>query len=226
MVLTRIVPIALVILAAARPWAAPDGSWPAASPQAATIRGRVILARPLVSSRPTLRAADGPASYAGEAYRQAVVYLESPPERLQQPASGRARMDQKNERFVPHLLTILAGTTVEFPNGDPFFHNVFSLSKPKRFDLGRYPTGRSKSVRFDRPGIVRVFCEIHSHMNAFILVFDHRFFATTDDDGWFRIERVPPGSYQLTAWYEGALRETRTVAVPAGGTAEADFVLR
>lgn len=225
MVLTRVALLALLAVAAVGLAAAAGARSP--SPQAAAaIRGRVGIARPLTSSRPAAEGAGSAAPGRPETYRQAVVYLESPPERLQQPSSARARMDQKNERFDPHVLTILAGTTVDFPNGDPFFHNVFSLSRPKRFDLGRYPTGRSKAVRFDTPGIVRVFCEIHSHMNAFILVFDHRFFAMTDEEGRYRIERVPPGRYRVTAWYEGALRETRPIEVPAVGSVDADFELR
>ena len=99
-----------------------------------------------------------------------------------------------NETFVPHVLPIVAGTTVDFPNNDHTYHNVFSLSKTKTFDLGRYAVGRSKSVRFDRPGIVRVFCDIHSHMSAFIIVFAHRYFALADIDGAYRLENVPPGN--------------------------------
>ena len=94
-----------------------------------------------------------------------------------------ARLDQRNETFVPHILAIVAGTTVDFPNSDTTYHNVFSLSKPRSFDLGRYAAGRSKAIRFERPGIIRVFCDIHSHMSAFILVFSHRYFAVTDDEG-------------------------------------------
>src|SRR5688572_32493520 len=75
-------------------------------------------------------------------------------------------MDQRNERFVPHLLAVMVGTFVDFPNSDLTYHNVFSLSRAKRFDLGRYAAGKSKGVRMDRPGVVRVFCDIHSHMNA------------------------------------------------------------
>ena len=135
-------------------------------------------------------------------------------------------MDQKNARFIPHLLAVATGTVVDFPNDDRIYHNVFSLSKAKRFDLGRYAAGHSKAVRFDTPGIVRVFCEIHSHMNAFVLVFDHRYFAVTDEEGRFHIDRVPPGSYKVTAWYEGVLRQTQTVVVPSSGAAEANFVLK
>ena len=110
---------------------------------------------------------------------------------------------------------------------DELFHDVFSLSKPRRFDLGRYAAGQSKSVRFDRPGVVRVFCEIHSHMSAFILVFNHRFFATTDADGRYRIDNVPPGAYTIVAWNDGGARDTRTVRVSEdGGVVEQDFVVR
>lgn len=140
---------------------------------------------------------------------------------------ARVTLGQTNETFVPHVLAVRVGTVVDFPNNDTIYHNVFSLSKTKRFDLGRYAKGQSKSVRFDEPGIVRVFCEIHSHMNAYILVFAHRFFAVTDDESRYRIEQVPPGIYTLVAWHEGAVRQTRSVAVPEdGGTIDVDFVVR
>jgi hypothetical protein len=104
---------------------------------------------------------------------------------------------------------------------------VFSLSGAKRFDLGRYATGRSRSERFDRPGIVRVFCEIHSHMSAYILVFNHRYFSVTGADGRYQIARVPAGRYTLVAWNEGSIRESRPIAVSDDGSAvEADFLLR
>ena len=90
---------------------------------------------------------------------------------------------------------------------------MFSLSKPRRFDLGRYPRGQSRSVVFDRPGVVRVFCEIHSHMSAYILVFAHRFFAVTDAEGRYRLEGVPPGSYTLALWNDGAVRARRELRV-------------
>lgn len=137
----------------------------------------------------------------------------------------RARMDQKNETFIPHVLAIVAGTTVDFPNSDPTYHNVFSLSKTQRFDLGRYAAGRSKAVRFDQPGIVRVFCDIHSHMSAFILVFSHRYFAVTDEDGRYRIDNVPPGSYSVVAWHESLPSETKRVLVTDGGDVDLNFTL-
>jgi hypothetical protein len=135
-------------------------------------------------------------------------------------------MDQRNESFVPHVLAITTGTTVDFPNSDRIYHNVFSLSKPGRFDLGRYATGRSKSVRFDTPGIIRVFCEIHSHMNAFILVFSHPFFAVTDADGRYRVDNIPAGTYNVVAWNEGTSSEPKPASVSSSGAVDVDFVIR
>ena len=165
-------------------------------------------------------------SHTPSSRRRAVVYLDPAPRAAFDISDiPRARMDQKNETFVPHVLAIVAGTTVDFPNSDPTYHNVFSLSKTKRFDLGRYAAGRSKAVRFDEPGIVRVFCDIHSHMSAFILVFSHRYFAVTDDDGRYRIGNVPPGNYSVVAWHESLPAETRTVSVPDAGEVDLNFVL-
>ena len=115
---------------------------------------------------------------------------------------------------------------LQFPNSDRVYHNVFSLSKPRRFDLGRYPRGQSRSVRFDQPGVVRVFCEIHSHMSAFILVFAHRFFAVTGSDGTFRIPGIPPGTYTVSVWHPVLAAEPRSVTVPeVGGEISLDFEL-
>ena len=159
--------------------------------------------------------------------RRSVVYLESAPRAaFDQGEPSRAAMDQRNETFVPHVLAVTAGTVVDFPNSDRFYHNVFSLSKAARFDLGRYAVGRSKSVRFNQPGIVRVFCEIHSHMNAFVLVFGHPFFSTTDNDGRYRINNVPAGTYNVIAWNEGTASEPKAVTITAGGVAELDFTLQ
>ena len=168
------------------------------------------------------------AAHAAPDLRPAVVYLETAPSRAFPDVEPmRATMDQRNETFVPHVLAVTVDTTVEFPNSDNIYHNVFSLRGPRPFDLGRYAAGRSKSVRFDRPGIVRVFCEIHSHMSAFILVFNHRYFSVTSSDGRYQISRVPPGRYTLVAWNEGAIRESRQVVVPEdGGAVETDFSLR
>ena len=161
--------------------------------------------------------------------RRSVVYLETAPRgAFEAPSDRHARMDQRNERFIPHVLAITAGTWVDFPNGDRTYHNVFSLSKTKEFNLGRYAAGHSESVKFDQAGIVRVFCEIHSHMNAYILVFAHRFFAMTDDDGRYRIDGLPPGTYTLLVWNEAIHGDPprRTVTMGEAGDVDADFTIR
>ena len=194
-----------------------------------TIRGRVELRRAPSPSERRPNVSDlGAAGRRDLPDRlRSVVYLETAPRgAFEQTESSRAVMNQRNETFVPHVLAITTGTTVDFPNSDRIYHNVFSLSKAARFDLGRYAAGRSKSVRFDRPGIVRVFCEIHSDMSAFILVFSHPFFAMTDGDGRYRIDNVPPGAYNVIAWNDGVSSDGGPVTVQAGGVAELEITLR
>jgi plastocyanin len=194
-----------------------------------TIRGRVELRQPPGDSPPRPNVADlgMPRQPDPADRRRSVVYLETAPRAaFDIRDEPRARIDQRNERFVPHVLAIVAGTTVDFPNNDLTYHNVFSLSKPKPFDLGRYAAGRSRSERFDRPGIVRVFCDIHSHMSAFILVFSHRYFAVTDEEGRYRLENVPPGTYTVIAWNESVPQDSRRVVVGEGGAdVEVNFAL-
>jgi plastocyanin len=193
------------------------------------IRGRVDVRRVAVppERRPAVAELNTPRPREVPDTRRAIVYLESAPAAaLEAREPGRARMDQRSETFLPHVLAVDTGTVVDFPNNDSTYHNVFSLSKAKRFDLGRYARGRSKSVRFDRPGVVRVFCDIHSHMSAFVLVFSHPYYATTDADGRYRIDNVPPGTYTVVAWYEGDVRGSRAIAIPAqGGAVDLDFAI-
>ncbi|HEV7503078.1 MAG TPA: hypothetical protein VGQ33_23830, partial [Vicinamibacteria bacterium] len=130
-----------------------------------TVRGRVSFLRDQAAPerRPSIGDLGMPARRDSPDQRVAVVYLETAPRgAFEQSEPGRATMDQLNETFVPHVLAVTTGTVVDFPNSDNIYHNVFSLSKTKNFDLGRYAAGHSKPVRFDRPGIVRVFCDIHS----------------------------------------------------------------
>jgi plastocyanin len=194
------------------------------------IAGRVELRRVAspAERRPTVAELGTPAAALDLSDRlKSVVYLESAPRgAFEQVETPRAVLDQRGERFVPHVLAITTGTIVDFPNSDRIYHNVFSLSKTRQFDLGRYAAGHSKPVRFDRAGVVRVFCEIHSHMNAFILVFSHPFYSLTDNDGRYRIDNVPPGAYNVIAWNEGVSSEARPVVVPDGGVGELDFTLR
>jgi plastocyanin len=205
------------------------GRAPVAAPRNGTIRGRITLRRAPtpMERRPGVAELGTPAPRDVSDVLRSVVYLESAPRgAFETNEGGHAVMDQRNETFVPHVLAITTGTIVDFPNSDKFYHNVFSLSKSKPFDLGRYATGNSRPVRFDRPGIVRVFCDIHSHMSAFILVFSHPFFALTDAEGRYSIDNVPPGTYGVIAWNEGAPSDPKAVTVPDRGLVELDFTLR
>lgn len=150
--------------------------------------------------------------------QQAVVFLESGRFQTQKfpLLSARPVMDQRDIMFAPRVLPILVGTIVDFPNSDNLFHNVFSYSQAKEFDLGRYPTGESRSILFERSGIVRVYCDIHAHMNATILVLDNPFFARPDDEGTYTIPNVPEGSYTLKLWYGREVVETLQVTVKNG----------
>jgi len=189
------------------------------------IRGRVLFVTPPVAAehRPAIGDLGGARTTPIDR-RQSVVYLESAPQpAFDEVKAGHFRMDQRDEQFVPRLLGVTVGTVVDFPNNDIQFHNVFSLSRAKSFDLGRYPPGRTGSVRFDRPGIVRVFCDIHSHMSAYILVFGHSYFALTDKDGRYIIPLVPAGSYNLMVWSELGQADQRRITVADNTIAEADF---
>ena len=117
-------------------------------------------------------------------------------------------MRQKDKTFLPHVLAIPTGSTVDLPNLDPIFHNAFSNFAGQPFDTGLYPPGGTQKIRFRRPGIVRVFCNIHASMSAVIAVLDTPHFATTKKDGAFRIDGVPPGDYKLQVWHERATLET------------------
>ena len=157
---------------------------------------------------------------------RAVIYLEDRDHRLE-PASQMppAAIDQKGEVFIPHILAVQSGTRVDFPNSDVIYHNVFSFSKVKRFDLGRYPKGQSRSVILDRVGLVRVFCEIHSHMSAFVMVLPRPYFDTTDASGTYRISKIPPGRYHVVVWNDQFRSARREVVLESGEEAELDFVL-
>jgi plastocyanin len=162
-----------------------------------------------------------------------VVYLEgvigtNPPVVPDKPVevvTKKERVSQHKAVFVPHILPVVKGTTVEWPNDDEIFHNVFSFSETKSFDLGLYKGREGKPVTFDTPGRVDVFCSIHSSMNCVVLVLENPFFATTNEKGNYVISNVPPGTYQLKAWHERLPSQRRKIIVPENGEVRADFTL-
>jgi plastocyanin len=137
-----------------------------------------------------------------------VVWLTSIDDPPAHAARKHAQMLQKNKRFSPHILPIETGTAVDFPNLDPIFHNAFSNYDGQLFDVALYPPGTSRTVRFDRPGIVRVFCNIHPSMSAIIVVVNSNHFTTTDRDGRYSLLNVCPGKYQVHFFHERATPET------------------
>jgi hypothetical protein len=134
------------------------------------------------------------------------------------PPDGMPVMAQKDKMFVPSVLAVGVGYTVGFPNLDPFFHNVFSYSKTRQFDLGRYPKGETETVTFDKPGIVKVFCEIHYSMRAYVHVLETPYFATSDEKGNFSIKNVEPGTYTLNVWQENLQDISRQITVGSDST--------
>ncbi len=137
-----------------------------------------------------------------------------------------ARMDQVAQRFVPRILAIVAGQSVEFHNSDNVFHNIFSYSPPKRFDLGRYPRGHSRTVAFAKPGAVQVYCDIHSDMRADIVIAPNAHFVLIGRSGRFRLDGVPPGSRTVKVWLPSSGVRGVSVDVPREGTAAAELPAR
>jgi plastocyanin len=153
-----------------------------------------------------------------------VVFVKNAPMEPELPAT-RASIAQRNESFEPRVTAVTRGSVVEFPNFDPYFHNVFSLSRGATFDLGRFRKGEKRVRSFPRAGVIKVYCHVHSEMAATILVFDHRLYATPALDGAFAIEAVPPGTYQLSAWHERIGETTKAIQVASGDAASVEFSL-
>jgi plastocyanin len=191
------------------------------------IEGQVRLVLPPASAVPSgvypSRRVSRPQPKATE-ISNVIVFLKDAPHRGE-PAPMHVTIAQKDEAFVPRVVAITRGSTIDFPNSDPFFHNVFSLSKGANFDLGRYPRGESRSRRFPNAGLVKVYCHIHSHMTASIMVFDHPYFRIPAADGGFMLDDVPAGTYQISAWHERIGESVTTIRVDAGRTAKVEFAL-
>lgn len=158
-----------------------------------------------------------------------ILYLEGP-QSVGPAAAGAAhpaasQLQQIDRRFLPDLVVIPVGTTVSFPNMDPIFHNVFSLSKAKSFDLGSYNKGETRNVTFTKPGIVDVYCHLHPNMTATVVVTPNRWYARSDRSGNYRIPDVPPGQYTVVAWHKAAGFFRKQIVVEAGHDAVVDFFI-
>jgi plastocyanin len=151
-----------------------------------------------------------------------VVYLEG---FLGEVKPVAAEIRQRSRRFEPEILAVPQGSTISFPNSDPIFHNVFSLSKLKSFDLGYFPVGSTRVVRFDQPGAIQVYCHLHSDMSAVILVTPNQFYTQPSSDGGFKFVGVPAGSYSLVAWHKSVGLTRKNIEVPEQGSVEVVFEL-
>jgi len=157
------------------------------------------------------------------AVTDAVLYVDRlPTDAPPRTNDARPQLGQRGQAFEPRVVVVPVGGTVEFPNFDPIFHNVFSVSPARRFDLGKYPRGTSRNVRFPKAGVVNVYCDIHSDMSAFIVVVPNGAWARPDRDGAYAIDDLPPGRYQLRWWHPDFGTGTATVEVPADGALTKD----
>jgi plastocyanin len=207
------------------------------APAPGTVTGHVIATKTLSRKRVSLPSYDlrgvsaGPkapekssdSAVAIDEMSRVIVYLDGPG--LDASAPDNVTMTQRNQRFDPEILAVPVGSTVSFPNADPIFHNVFSLSKIKQFDLGYYPQGQTRVVKFERPGLVQVYCHLHADMGAAILVVPNSSWTRPMTDGSFSLAGIPPGSYQLEAWHRAAGLFTRRITVTSGQTIAVDIVI-
>lgn len=214
-----LVPVALLLVV-------PAGARQA-QPATGTLIGRVKLTM-ATSSRSQSSAYEGrrvsPRAKPLAESRNVVIHFQGIPVSVDL-AAMKASIAQKDEQFVPHVVAVTTGSSVSFPNDDPFFHNVFSLSRGSSFNLGRYASGVTRSRAFPRPGIVKVFCELHSHMSAVVRVFDHPWFTVPDEHGAFTISGVPAGDHTVVAWHERIGERRDRVTIRAGETTDVTFTL-
>jgi plastocyanin len=201
----------------------------------AEIRGTIIIERKLTRHNVTASAgmyqhgvavelgADAEEDPLAFERSHVAVYLEGPSSIAD--GVARASIEQRDRRFVPDLVVIPAGSTVSFPNFDPIFHNVFSLSKAKNFDLGNYPKGQTRMVTFPSPGMVAVYCHLHSNMAATIVVAPNRWATQANGNGAFALKDVPAGTYTVVAWHKTAGTFRKKVSISEKSDAEVTFTL-
>ena len=197
--------------------------------QAGSMAGRVTLTAsrgaPLATSAYGRRDVAPKPPQAAPETSKVVVYVTGA-RSASPPAPIRARIAQKDEQFRPQLTAVTTGSTIDFPNEDPFFHNVFSLSRAgPPFDLLRYRSGESRSHTFNRAGIVKVFCHLHAQMNAVIVVFDHPWFTIPAETGAFRLENVPAGALTAVAWHERIGEVRSKIQIKPGAETQVSFTL-
>lgn len=196
------------------------------------VSGQVTITRNLAAQRmrfrlyPSYKPIAPPPAGAGRAdeYQNVVIYLE-PLDFDSPPVSSQTGLEirQLGETFIPHVLPVTVGSTVSFPNLDPIFHNVFSLSRPKTFDLGRYPKSETRTVTFDEPGVVPVFCHLHSDMSAVVVVLDTPWYTIPKANGLYQIADLPPGQYRVTAWHERSPSVATEITIEAGQVVSLDL---
>src|SRR6202167_2679104 len=210
----------------------------AASAQAQNITGTILIKKKLTKRRVTQSVSIYQRGTAVELGKDAeedplefersrvVIYLEGPsPASIDSASAGPFKIQQLNRRFTPDMLVVPVGSTVSFPNMDPIFHNIFSLSKPKTFDLGSYDKGETRQVAFPKTGIVEVYCRLHPNMAATIIVTPNRWYARSDRSGQFQIQNVPPGKYTIVAWHKSAGFFRKSILVESGRDSVADFFI-
>jgi plastocyanin len=216
---TCVAVVGLGILAA---WGT-SGAGTSLRPAAGSVVGVVTLksrvrGTPLPSALYPTRRVDPAGAPTTPEINNVIVYVKDAPFPGDLPVM-QTELRQRNEMFVPHVLAVTKGSWVEFPNDDLFFHNVFSLSGAATFNLGRYPQGQSRKRQFLKPGLVKVYCQIHSHMSASILVLDHPYFTIPNVDGRFELRDVPAGDHVIVGWHERIGEYTAPLHIDAGKAA-------
>jgi plastocyanin len=206
------------------------GAGSAQTPDTGTVIGRVKLkprigGAALASTAYPTRAVGPKSSHPIPEIKNVVVYVRMAAAFRGMLPNRKAEIRQEHETFVPHVAALTRGSSIEFPNDDPIYHNVFSLSSGASFNLGRYPKGDARTRTFASPGIVKVYCNIHSHMSATIRVFDHPYFTIPELDGTFELTNVPAGDHVLVGWHERVGERKMPVRVERGRTVTVDLSL-